>query len=45
MATRRAPGFAPGVNKLLLKPATQPLLFALALLPLAWLVWGMSGDP
>ncbi len=27
-------------NKLLLKPATKPLLFLLALLPLAWLVFG-----
>jgi len=28
------------MNKLLLKPAAKPLLFALALLPLAWLVYG-----
>jgi methionine sulfoxide reductase heme-binding subunit len=28
------------VNKLLLKPATKPVLFALCLLPLAWLVYG-----
>ena len=28
------------MNKLLLKPATKPLLFALALLPLVWLVFG-----
>jgi len=28
------------VNKLLLKPATKPLLFLLALGPLAWLVYG-----
>ena len=39
-APRRAPGIAPGMNKLLLKPAAKPLLFVLALLPLAWLVWG-----
>jgi len=28
------------VNKLLLKPATKPLLFLLALGPFAWLLWG-----
>ena len=28
------------MNKLLLKPATKPALFALALLPFAWLVYG-----
>jgi methionine sulfoxide reductase heme-binding subunit len=28
------------VNKLLLKSATKPLLFALALGPFAWLLWG-----
>ena len=28
------------MNKLLLKPATKPVLFALALLPFAWLVYG-----
>jgi sulfoxide reductase heme-binding subunit YedZ len=28
------------VNRLLLAPAAKPLLFAAALLPLAWLVWG-----
>lgn len=28
------------MNKLLLKPATKPLLFALALGPLAWLLYG-----
>jgi methionine sulfoxide reductase heme-binding subunit len=28
------------MNKLLLKPATKPVFFLLALLPLAWLVWG-----
>lgn len=39
-APRRAPGIAPGVNKLLLKPVAKPMLFALALLPLAWLMWG-----
>jgi methionine sulfoxide reductase heme-binding subunit len=39
-APRRVPGLAPGVNKLLLKPAAKPALFVLALLPLAWLVWG-----
>ena len=32
------------MNKLLLKPATKPLLFALALLPFAWLVWGAFAD-
>ena len=39
-ATRPVAGFASAVNKLLLKPATKPLLFGLALLPLAWLVFG-----
>lgn len=43
-APRRAPGIAPGVDKLLLKPAAKPLLFVLALLPLAWLVWGAVGN-
>jgi methionine sulfoxide reductase heme-binding subunit len=28
------------MNKALLKPATKPVVFVLALLPLAWLVWG-----
>ena len=32
------------MNKLLLKRATKPLLFALALLPFAWLVWGAFAD-
>jgi sulfoxide reductase heme-binding subunit YedZ len=32
------------VNKLLLKPAAKPLLFALCLLPLAWLVYGAFAD-
>jgi sulfoxide reductase heme-binding subunit YedZ len=32
------------MNKLLLKPATKPLLFALALLPFAWLVYGAFAD-
>lgn len=32
------------MNKLLLNPATKPLLFALALLPFAWLVWGAFAD-
>lgn len=32
---------APAVRRpLLLHPAVKPLLFALALLPLAWLIWG-----
>ena len=40
-AARPAPtGFAPGVNKLLLHQAAKPLLFALALLPFAWLFYG-----
>jgi sulfoxide reductase heme-binding subunit YedZ len=38
--SRGAPGFAPGMNKVLLKPAAKPVVFLLALLPLAWLVWG-----
>jgi sulfoxide reductase heme-binding subunit YedZ len=32
------------VNRLLLKPAAKPLVFALALAPLAWLVWGAFAD-
>ena len=32
------------MNKLLLRPATKPLLFALALLPFAWLVYGVFAD-
>jgi len=32
------------MNKLLLRPATKPLLFALALLPFAWLVWAAFAD-
>jgi sulfoxide reductase heme-binding subunit YedZ len=32
------------MNKLLLSPATKPLLFALALLPLAWLVYGAAAN-
>jgi sulfoxide reductase heme-binding subunit YedZ len=32
------------MNKLLLRPATKPLLFALALLPFAWLVWAAFVD-
>lgn len=28
------------MNRLLLKPAAKPLLFAACLLPLAWLLWG-----
>jgi methionine sulfoxide reductase heme-binding subunit len=28
------------MNRLLLAPAAKPLLFAAALLPLAWLIWG-----
>ncbi len=33
-------GWAPGVNKLLLRPWAKPLLFALALAPFAWLFYG-----
>ncbi len=32
------------MNKLLLGPATKPLLFALALLPFAWLLYGAFAD-
>lgn len=32
------------MNRLLLHPATKPLLFVLALGPLAWLVWGAAND-
>ncbi|MBK1614137.1 sulfoxide reductase heme-binding subunit YedZ [Rubrivivax gelatinosus] len=32
------------VNALLLKPATKPIAFVLALLPLAWLVWGAAAN-
>jgi len=32
------------VNRLLLKPAAKPLVFAMALAPLAWLVWGAFAD-
>lgn len=32
------------MNKLLLHPASKPVLFLLALGPLAWLVWGAAGD-
>jgi methionine sulfoxide reductase heme-binding subunit len=32
------------VNKLLLRPAVKPLLWVLALLPLAWLVYGAFTD-
>ena len=32
------------MNKLLLKPATKPLLFAAALLPFAWLFYGALAD-
>jgi sulfoxide reductase heme-binding subunit YedZ len=32
------------VNKLLLKPATKPLLFILALAPFAWLLYGALAD-
>ena len=32
------------MNRLLLKPAAKPLVFALALAPLAWLVWGAFAD-
>ncbi len=32
------------MNKLLLKPAAKPLLFALALLPFAWLLYGALAD-
>ena len=32
------------MNKLLLKPATKPALFALALLPFAWLFYGAFAD-
>jgi sulfoxide reductase heme-binding subunit YedZ len=31
-----------GMSRLLLHPAAKPLLFVLALLPLAWLVWGAA---
>jgi methionine sulfoxide reductase heme-binding subunit len=31
-----------GVNPILLSPATKPVLFVLALGPLAWLVWGAA---
>lgn len=32
------------MNRLLLKPATKPVLFVLCLLPLAWLVYGAFAD-
>ncbi len=32
------------MNRLLLKPAAKPLVFALALVPLAWLVWGIFAN-
>jgi len=32
------------VNKLLLHPAAKPLVFALCLLPFAWLAWGAVAD-
>jgi len=32
------------LNRLLLHPAVKPGLFGLALLPLAWLVWGAATD-
>jgi sulfoxide reductase heme-binding subunit YedZ len=32
------------LNRLLLHPATKPGLFVLALLPLAWLIWGAATD-
>lgn len=32
------------MNALLLKPATKPIAFVLALLPLAWLVWGAAAN-
>ena len=32
------------MNRLLLKPAAKPLVFAMALAPLAWLVWGAFAD-
>ena len=34
----------PPLNKLLLHPAAKPILFAAALLPLAWLVFGAVAD-
>jgi sulfoxide reductase heme-binding subunit YedZ len=36
----RAAGWAPGVNKLLLRPWAKPVLFVLALGPFAWLFYG-----
>ena len=36
----RKAGWATRINKLLQKPAAKPLLFALALAPLAWLLYG-----
>ena len=32
------------MNKLLLKPATKPVLFTLSLLPLTWLVYGAAAN-
>ncbi|MEO5732750.1 MAG: protein-methionine-sulfoxide reductase heme-binding subunit MsrQ [Rubrivivax sp.] len=32
------------MNRWLLKPAAKPLLFVLALLPLAWFVWSATAD-
>jgi methionine sulfoxide reductase heme-binding subunit len=40
-ATRRAPS---AINKALLHPSAKPLVFVAALLPLAWLAWGVVAD-
>jgi sulfoxide reductase heme-binding subunit YedZ len=37
-------GFAPGFNKLLLKPAVKPLVFIALLLPFTWLFYGAFAD-
>ncbi len=43
-AAHRPRGDTPAMNRLLLHPATRPLLFTAALWPLAWLSWGAWAD-
>jgi methionine sulfoxide reductase heme-binding subunit len=39
-----AGAIGPRINRGLMHPAVKPLLFAVLLLPLAWLVWGAATD-